>query len=812
MTDGVDITERMVALMDSYEYDQTQLAAAWREQWNARDGEREVAESTVTTRLSNLRNGKVDGVGFFFKDRHRGRLLLSLLGVAEEDHAEIFDAADAKLEGRTPSRLLVLLALEPGLPDPAMWTRLRQWLQAPQTPSPVLLCVNDAQYDTVPHSLIALDEITLETVDTDAARTRASEVVEQGGLVATSAWGLAPFEHWLAVDFTAEGEALACAPSGWRARWRAEGRLEALPEPAHRLDGLDFGPADEPPALQAGPALHAHLLAIATGDSTVEPPVRLAHAAQLGVIAGARDDEVRAFQVREEDRRLSEAAEGAGSPSETVDAAGLEALLTRANVRRLEAVRRVGDHWHWINVEPPETFAEHQRVTVHRLDTPEPALARLWAAVHSWTAEDLAADPMLRAVSEQLDPDDEEKAAFDLARAWIRESDWKNWPRPSARATSKAPADMEAALRALVTGPAVETTLRLRPTDDSHWTTQDVLARWQDEGIGVYRKPPRGPIDVHRGQKVLQLRGRRNAVSGNRVLLPVEFLPKERVLGADALDPFCERLLTMLDPQMSVRWTKAHEHKALWTKLIEHCTERDYYGRRRLKWAHHALRRNDAVADRIRAYLGHLPDPNDAPAWFEGLPLRLERHQAHISTITKTLPSLWTRADHFIAQLRRTLRARLADSDCATLAGQALLLPLRRGVDAQVELQEVQGDEHAARVELPVDGSTQQLVWSTTLRRSESTTTANQPWAELDRTPPLDLPPVVELVAGGVMARITFVPDLACTGPTDETVARIEATVKTLDDQLKELTTQVSGAREEIAGQLADIKERLRFV
>jgi len=814
-----DFIDQIRALIEGYPHDQTQLAEAWRGRMNARPGAQPIPENTPPTRLSGLRNGKLDGVKYFFKDRSRATPLLDLLEIhSDEEREALLLAAEAYLDAHDSSRprLIVLLALwGEALPE-GLWARLRRWLEAPKTPHPIVLCVNDEQWDRVPRSLDEIRGLTVKRAEADEARAMAQKTAARGGLVAASEWGLVPYERWLAVDFAVEAEVLACAPKGWRERYAEEGQLDALPVPARRLETLDFKADGAPARYPKGLHLRAHLAKLASGEGAPSPAQRLAQGEALGITAGATAEEVAAFEAREEDHRLNTAAKAADLEVEVLSSKGLQARLERAQIRPLQAVCRVEDHWHWINLEPPEKFQAHPRVKHYSIDAPEPALERLWQQVKDWTLSELAADPMLHGAVEALDPEGAEQAAFNLARAWILEGDREDWP--AAPAPTAAPAlfggDSMEAMEATLKASAVEARLRLvERGDEPHWTRADELLRWQDPKIGIFHTPPRGDLELCRDQELVVIYGQQiiTLLSKDEIIktkrpLDVDFIPLNQGLNAESLDTFCDQLIIRLDPEIETRFDQISSMPKAWDFLTKNCVSYYYYNQK--EWDDGQLGQSKDKVEQIKAFIkGSLPHPDNEPDWFSLAPIRSIRKGEHQSEEIFQHPQLWHHIDHFIAQLRRCLQQRLTDA--AALPDGALLIPLRDGVEAHVVLRNSNIDAPQVIIEASIREDLEELTWET-LRSQDSKLEINKPWRSLGVSCPSDLPEAVELHAKGVCVRVTFMPDLLEPQKPRTSLKCIESSLEDIHASFE--AQQLKKSLESIESRLENIYERLRYV
>lgn len=740
----LDFTQRIAELVGAYEHGQTQLAAEWLERWNALPGKRDLSSNTVPSRLSELCKGKPNGVGFFFKDRQRAQILFDILDVPSDDREALTSSAEALVDGSVPARLCVLLSLEPRPSDPEFWTHLRRWLEDPTTPRPMLLSVNDDQWDQVPRSLDDVAGLTIEKQDPDAATAAAKSVVDQGGLVATSRWGIAPYAQWIATDFEADDEGLACAPAGWRATWKADAQLAGLPTPKQRLDALDHDMADSCGEQLVGVALHAQLNDLVAGTLPQRPEQRLALASALGVVAGASDDEVDACTHRREEAQLVEAA--GGREVQLLDDGGLKGLLARSRVQRTEAICKVGEDWHWINVAPPAEFAEHARVTHHEIDAPEPALTRLWEAVKGWTEADLARDPMLQAAARALDPDDKEKTAFELARAWIIGKAWDHWPAETAASARVEDGQAQRLYERLV-GRAPEAELRL--IGDGNWASSTAVEQWQDVSIGVYRSPPADANRVNRSEQAMRLGSRAEYAA---VLTAACAVPHLREIDGPG-DGFCARLMRLLEPGTAKRFSEGAALRTSWPKWVKEQTVGSFYRAARLN-----LDYQDE--QRLREHLGEVPKPSAKPDFLFGLSIPNGPRKA---TTVPIADETWRRADLFVAQLRCALRTGIDATQHVELPDGTLLIPLLEGVDAVVELSTSDGQDPSVVVELAVEDDCTEIVWST------------RPDA-----PSRGLPEGVVLTGDGVSARVTFVPGLV--NPNREILDALERLIEKAEE------------------------------
>lgn len=401
--------------------DRNQQALAM--EWLERSGE-SISAATVPSRLSSVRKGRQDGLRFFFAKRKRASVLLDLLGVAHEDRAELFEQAEAELQGEARARVLVVIR-SGDVASPDAWLQVKTLLEADGTPRPATVVAEGAAFDTAPITLTRVDGCTIEPIEVDGLADRVRRHADGGGVVVSADWpvGVA-FEQWVAFDL-ARG---VCAPKDWRDLWLV-GELPGLPHPRHTLDAMDFETGAPPEGL-AGPDLRSLLCRVARGDNAIEPAARLAVAARWPVAAAASEAEATAFQQRQEDRAVEAAAAVAGIAIHRPSATEWASVQALARVGRAEAaVYRVGDAWVWLNHAPPDELAHIDRVR-HEAIEAEPTLAgRLWSAVEGWTVWDHWEDPLLEDVAQTLGSEDAE--ALLLARRWVVVGAPTTWPAPT---------------------------------------------------------------------------------------------------------------------------------------------------------------------------------------------------------------------------------------------------------------------------------------------------------------------------------------------------------------------------------------------
>lgn len=392
-------------------------------EWLERSGE-SISAATVPSRLSSVRKGRQDGLRFFFAKRKRASVLLDLLGVPQEDRAELFEQAEAEVQGEARARVLVVVG-SGDVASPDAWLHVKTLLEAEGTPRPATVVAEGAAFDTAPITLTRVDGCTIEPIEVDGLVDRVRRHADGGGVVVSADWpvGVA-FEQWVAFDLNRG----VCAPTDWRDLWLV-GELPGLPHATQTLDVMDFE-TGAPPVGLAGPDLRNLLCRVARGDSAIEPAARLAVAARWPVPAAASEAEAAAFQRRQEDGAVEAAAAAAGIAIHRPSAIEWARVQALARVGLAEAaVYRLGDAWVWLNHAPPDELADIDRVR-HEAIEAEPTLAgRLWSAVEGWTVRDHWEDPLLEDAAKALGSEDAE--ALLLARRWVAVGAPAGWPAPT---------------------------------------------------------------------------------------------------------------------------------------------------------------------------------------------------------------------------------------------------------------------------------------------------------------------------------------------------------------------------------------------
>jgi len=315
-------------------------------------------------------------------------------------------------------------------------------------------------------------------------------------------------------------------------------------------------------------------------------------------------------------------------------------------------------------------------------------------------------------------------------------------------------------LKAVLASPATEARLKLVDRGGPYLAHGEEIPRWQDPKIGVFKAPPRGDLEVRRGQTVKVIQGRPMVSQGEK-LLAVDFVPNARNQGNEALDLYCDQLIARLDPEVEWRWREGPGIKASWANLRHRCTQRKYdcwSGREDLEWVQNALAKQGEEVKAIeRLTDAPLPEPMTEPCWPKRSLIRSERLGAHHADEIPQHSQLWRHLDRFIAQLRRRLEAGL--SEAVALPDDTLLISIREGVEAHVTLYTSDVDAPQALIEASIREGLDELAWSA-LRDRDLKLAVNQPWSGSGQAVPSDLPEAVELHAEGACVRVTFTPDL----------------------------------------------------
>ncbi len=414
---GKRLRSQLAAQKDKYPKQQS-LAAQWALDWKKQHGE-DCKTAAVESRLSELLNGKLEGVKFFFGDPARSRLLFDLLELPSEARAECARNADSALSDRVDVRLAIDLR---GL-DRLDFKSACDWLENEilrgerRQLLPVQMLVTDEQLDDIPRRFDPHKAARLvtwpEVKATDPAVAPTARMLlapDPGGMARDEgAW---PWERW--VQFKVKDGAVVLDPKDGLDRLQEDGLVARFAAPRALLTDLGFVPdavaAKHWLAKQRG-MWRTTAEMLLTGAKQEAPELRLALAKQFGLAAPATELEVSEHEIAHDLEVLGVKGLAPMKQGE------LDRLLVRAKSRPVSGkVVRVGDQLHTINLDLPPGLSLY-RVTPHQVWCPEPAIDALRTAVSRLTLDDLEDDPGLDHLVEALVTAGQVRQAVEHARA-----------------------------------------------------------------------------------------------------------------------------------------------------------------------------------------------------------------------------------------------------------------------------------------------------------------------------------------------------------------------------------------------------------
>ncbi|ACY15317.1 hypothetical protein [Haliangium ochraceum] len=434
---------------------QKEVAMDWLSQWKAQDGE-EISPDTVTSRLSGVLNGKVEGLRFFFNDTARAMLLLEVLGVTEEERGELIKAGVAAMSGNGagPVRLVVDLSAAQSARDALdkIFLFVERTVMV-TTVRPVVLVLTHDQYRHLPRTFDDFgNELHVERVDDAEAGWEAVQGHAGEHAVVLSQRRFSVFHRWIAMEFPHHGEP-ALEPSDALTRLERDGALPMLPAVEHPLEALGVEPS--PVHLRSASGVEQRRIMLELTDEASATSLKLPASARLWL---AQTLGVTATSTAAERAECEIAAvlEAQGLTAERVNGPALGRTLARARRRPLEPTAlRTDDALHLINPTKPVSEQAHATIKVHEIECQAPPLARLHEAVRAWTEGDWLGDPFMEGVIARLDPQRRERNEFAHARATLVLSGvLKPRRRPNRR-------DWREALATLLEGPPPPARLRV---------------------------------------------------------------------------------------------------------------------------------------------------------------------------------------------------------------------------------------------------------------------------------------------------------------------------------------------------------------
>lgn len=394
---------------------QQEVAATWREKWEGQA----FSLDTVESRLSNCVNDREEGVRFFFEDRTRAAALFDVLELPETSRREVLALADAVLasSGQPPRAVIDLGEFDAGevhafssavvdqIVENALW--------------PATLIVTNHQFSAIPRTIEEEPRKLRIERFSDATECKSRAIALAGDrAVVIGPW---PFEldRWIALGRSLHG--VTMHPRDGVSAFARDGRLYAHAPVPGRPTVADLGIEAEPDMEIPSDPIELRELLCTLGalveSSPLPPGRRRALGALLGIEAAATVAEVREHELSEIAERIGFPLDLSGGPS------ARDALLSRACSRLVDPrTFRIGDTLH---VVAPDTWSssgdatllQHPRVAVHAFQVRQPAIVRLRDAASQLTRFQLAEDPLLEGTIAQLDPKDEARLPFALARA-----------------------------------------------------------------------------------------------------------------------------------------------------------------------------------------------------------------------------------------------------------------------------------------------------------------------------------------------------------------------------------------------------------
>lgn len=397
---GVKLREVFTGIKEKHPSQQA-LAMAWYEG----HGDKKLSAATVESRLSELFNGKLDGVKFFFGQRDRSTVLLRLLGISPSEAEQIYAGAELALAGQLDARTLIDLRAmtDAEVQLACKWIESEVLLHAGLLP--MVLLVLPGQAKQIPRGFDDYrdkDHLTW-TEEVGKAAERATV------LMAPTPWALGPdrqvwpWQKW--AQFVVLKGKVQLDPPDALDQLATSGALAGPPLVEHELATLGAEP-DRPGAEKwlkgqgiCWRSAAERLLACTELQlvKDVSPAVRMALGASVGLAVGATGQEVVEHEIEVLAAKIKATKLEKWSESE------LKNRLKRARLRpQLPVVARVGDMLHAINWPGCTGRKSGERLAIHAIRAPLPAIDAVRARLAELRPVEFQFSDDLKALEDEL--------------------------------------------------------------------------------------------------------------------------------------------------------------------------------------------------------------------------------------------------------------------------------------------------------------------------------------------------------------------------------------------------------------------------